>query len=131
MINKKLISDFANIIGNIWIAMSLDSLKDVKDIYGMILNELLQWIKHYYKNRNFNIITHEKSLEIHNLLEEIKWKILPDKNIGDESLLTDNILIRYEVIIKTINDEKKIINIHIRNNMFLYAIIFMVMLWKK
>lgn len=106
MINKKLVSDFADIIGKIEIAIQLDSFSDVKDNYNMILNVLLKWIKHYYTNKNFDIVTPEKSLEIHTLLEEIKWDLLPSKEIGIESLLTDAILIRYEVIIKTINDER-------------------------
>ena len=106
MINKKLVSDFADIIGNIEIAMNLDSFKDVRETYNKILCELLKWIKGYYLNKNFDIITHEKSLEIHDLLDEIKWEKLSDKEIGVEALLTDNILIRYEVIMKTINEER-------------------------
>ncbi len=106
MINKKLVSDFANIIGNLEIAIHLDSLKSVKSRYEAILYELLNWIKNYYIEKNLNIVTHEKSLEIHTLLEDIKWEILPNKNIGNEALLTDEILIRYEVIIKTINKER-------------------------
>lgn len=76
----------------------------------MILDTLLRWIKYYYNNRNFEIITHDESLKIHELLEEIKWKMITNKNIGDESILTDDILIRYEVIMKTINNERKLEN---------------------
>ena len=36
----------------------------------------------------------------------MKNELIPDKKIGMESMLSDNILIRYEVIIKTINDER-------------------------
>lgn len=106
MINKKLVSDFANIIGNLEIVIQLDSFNDVKENYKMILNTLLEWVKYYYENNNL----HEKSLEIHNLLEEIKWKLLPNKEISDESLLADDIFIRYEVIVKTINDEMTMLN---------------------
>ncbi|MDO4995967.1 MAG: hypothetical protein Q4E69_02190 [Bacilli bacterium] len=106
MINKKLVNDFAILIGNLKICINLDSYGEVKKEYEIILDEILKWIRSYYKNKNLDIVTHENSLEIHNTLEEIKWKILPDKNIGDESLLSDDILIRYEVIIKTINNER-------------------------
>lgn len=106
MINRKIVSDFADIIGNIEIAINLESFKEEKETYEMILNELLKWIKNYYLNKNFDIVTHDKSLEIYTLLDEIKWRILTNKKIGDESLLTDNILIRYEVIIKEINNER-------------------------
>lgn len=107
MINKKIVNEFANIIGNIEIAMQLDSLKSTKNKYEIILSELLMWIKSYYMNKNLDIITYERSLKIHSSLEEIKGDILPNKEIGIESLLTDNILIRYEVIIKMINNERK------------------------
>ena len=106
MINKKLISDFADIIGNIEIAIHLDSFNRVKADYEMILNVLLKWIQYYYANKNLDIVTTDESLKIHTLLEEIKWDLLPRKDIGVESLLTDNILIRYEVIIKAINEER-------------------------
>lgn len=106
MINKKLVSDFADIIGNLEIAINLDSFKNVKDKYEMVLNQLLIWVKSYYINNNLNIVTSDKSIEIHSILEDIKWDILPDKKIGIESLLSDNILVRYEVIIKSINNER-------------------------
>lgn len=110
MINKALVSDFSKIIGNIEIAIQLDSFKNVREDYKMILDKLIQWIKYYYDNENFEIITYEESLKIHELLEEIKWKMITNKNIGDESMLTDDILIRYEVIIKTINNGRKLEN---------------------
>ena len=106
MINRNLISDCANIIGNLRIAIDLDSLKEAKNDYEMVLNELLKWVNYYYKNKNLDIVTHDDSLKIHSLLEEIKNKLIPNKQIGMESMLSDNILIRYEVIIKTINEER-------------------------
>ncbi len=106
MINKRLVSDFANIIGNIEIAIRLDSFKNVKDTYKVIVDKLLKWVQSYYINKNFDIVTYEESLEIHTSLEEIKWNLLTNKEIGNESLLTDDILIRYEVIMKAINNER-------------------------
>lgn len=106
MINKELVNDFANIIGNIEIALNFDSYKDVKTDYEIVLNKLLNWSKEYYKNQSLNISS-EESLEIYNLLDNIREKILFNKEIGDEKLLTDNILVRYEVIIKKINGGKE------------------------
>ena len=106
MINKELINEFANIIGNIEIALNLDSYKDVKTDYEKVLNKLLNWLKEYYKNQSLNISS-EESLEIYNLLDNIREKILFSKEIGDEKLLSDNILVRYEVIIKKINGGKE------------------------
>ena len=106
MINKELVNDFVNIIGNIEIAINLDSYKEVKTDYEIVLNKLLNWLKEYYKNQSLNISS-EESLEIYNLLDNIREKILFNKEIGDEKLLTDNILVRYEVIIKKINGGKE------------------------
>ena len=50
MINRKLVNDFANIIGNIQIAINLYSYLNVKSKYEIILNELLGWTKSYYIN---------------------------------------------------------------------------------
>ena len=107
MINKKLISDFVDIIGNLTIAISLETLKKSKINYEIVLNELLEWVDYYYKHKNLNIVTYDNSLRIHNLLNEEENNLLFDSNIGMEAMLSDNILIRYEVIIKTINEERK------------------------
>lgn len=106
MINKKLVSDFADIIGNLEIVVNLESFEDVKNDYVKVQNELLEWIKYYYLNKNLDIVTREKSLQIHSLLDEIKWDKLSNKEIGMEAMLADNILVRYEVIMKTINEER-------------------------
>lgn len=106
MINRKLISDFADIIGNLTIAIHLESLKDVRGDYEMVLDELLKWVKYYYENKNLDIVNNDNSLKIHDLLDDIRNDLIPNKTIGMESMLSDNILIRYEVIIKTINDER-------------------------
>lgn len=106
MINRKLISDFADIIGNLTIAVHLESLKDVKYDYEGVLDELIKWVKYYYENKNLDIVSYENSLRIHDLLDEIRNELIPNKSIGIESMLSDNILIRYEVIIKEINNER-------------------------
>lgn len=106
MINRKVISDFANIIGNLTIAIHLNSLKDVRNEYEMVLDELLKWVSYYYENKNLNIVTYDDSLRIHDLLDDIRNNLIPSKKIGMESMLSDDILIRYEVIIKNINDER-------------------------
>lgn len=104
MINEKLISEFANVIGYLKIASNLESLKETKNEYEMVLNELLNWINYYYKNKNLNIITPDSSLKVHAILSDIRNDMIFRKDIGLESELTDTILIHYEVIIKTINE---------------------------
>ena len=106
MIDKGLVNEFVNILGSIELAINLDSYNSVRNDLEVVLKKLLNWLKYYYKNQSFNI-NQEESLEIYNILDSIREKILFDKEIGEEKLLTDNILIRYEVIIKKINGGKE------------------------
>lgn len=47
------------------------------------------------------------NLRIHDLLEDIRNDIIFDKSMGIELEIADNILIRYEAIVKMINDGRK------------------------
>ena len=93
MINEKLIYHFANVIGYLKIAINLESLKDIRTKYEMVLDELLKWTKYYYENKNLDIVRHDNSLKIHDILEDVKNNIVFRSDIGIESELTDNILI--------------------------------------
>ena len=97
MINEKLIYHFANVIGYLKIAINLESLKDIRTKYEMVLDELLKWTKYYYENKNLDIVTHDNSLKIHDILEDVKNNIVFRSYIGIESELTDNILINYGI----------------------------------
>lgn len=103
---KKNMKNFSMLIECIKSAMKLDSFSDVRDEYNIILNEIISWVKDYRLNKNFNHITYSKSLKIHELIDDIREKKLFDKNIGIESEISDEILIWYEVLIKSINDER-------------------------
>ena len=70
MINRKLVSDFADVIGNLTTAIHIESLNVVKRDYEIVLNELLEWIKYYYKSKNLDIINHNNSLKRHELLKK-------------------------------------------------------------
>ena len=52
-------------------------------------------------------MNHDNSLRIHDLLEDIRNDIIFDKSMGIELEIADNILIRYEAIVKMINDGRK------------------------
>lgn len=102
---KKNIKNFAVLIGYIKIAMELESYADVYNEYKDIINDISIWAKNYSLNETFNDITYEKSLKIHTLIDDIREKKLFDKTIGEESFISDEILIWYEILIKGINDE--------------------------
>lgn len=107
MIDQKLASHFATLIGYLNIAINLNSYSRVRNEYKNVLEELLSWVKCYYENTNLNIVSHDNSLRIHDLLEDIRNDIIFDKSMGIELEIADNILIRYEAIVKMINDERK------------------------
>lgn len=107
VIDRKLVGHFAALIGYLNIAINLNSYSRVRNEYKSVLEELLGWVKYYYENKNLNIVSHNNSLRIHDLLEDIRNDIIFDKSMGIELEIADNILIRYEAIVKMINDERK------------------------
>ena len=106
MIDQKLVGHFAALIGYLNIAINLNSYSRVRNEYKSVLDELLDWVKYYYENKNLNIVNHNNSLRIHDLLEDIRNDIIFDKSMGIELEIADNILIRYEALVKMINDER-------------------------
>ena len=107
MISQTLVTDFADIIGKLTIAINLKSLRVAKNDYEKVLNELIKWVSYYYEHENLNIVTHDESLEIHNILLDRSVDLMMDVSApAIESILSDDILIRYEVIVKTINDQR-------------------------
>lgn len=107
MIDQKLVGHFAALVGYLNIAINLNSYSHAKSDYKNVLDELLGWVKYYYENKNLNIVSHDNSLRIHDLLENIRNDIIFDKSMGIELEIADNILIRYEAIVKMINDGRK------------------------
>ena len=104
-INKKLVGYFSDAIGYIDILLELDGFDDVKETYQNIRLVLLSWVKDYYINKNFNNITYDESLKIHDQLQEIRDFKIFDNSLGMEAMITDSILIAYESVVKMINDE--------------------------
>ena len=105
MINKELIGNFSKVIGYIDIILNIEGFEDVKRDYENIRDVLLMWVKKYYINKNFDTISYEESFDIHEKMQEIRDIKIFDKNIGMEAMLTDNILIMYNALVKMINDE--------------------------
>lgn len=106
-VNKSIIKNFSVLIGYIKMAMSLDSYNDVYIDYKDILTTITSWSKNYIINKNFDNINSSETKRVHILLDDIRENKLFDKKMGKESFLSNEILIWYEVCIKSINDEKK------------------------
>ncbi len=105
MYNKKngvIIKDIATIIGYIDIVISFESYKKVKNKYLDVKEKLLNIL-----SNDIDLITYEDSLKIHTILDDVKEEILFNKDIGDEKIISDDILVLYEAMIKKINSEGK------------------------
>ena len=61
------------------------------------------WINEYNKVNSFDFISYEESLKLHTILDNVKERILFDKNIGEEKRISDEVLLWYEIVIKKIN----------------------------
>ncbi len=97
--------DFALIIGYLDLAISFESYKKVKNDYLIVKKNLLKWINEYNKVNSFDFVTYEESLKLHTILDNVKERILFDKNIGEEKRISDEVLLWYEIVIKKINEE--------------------------
>ena len=58
MIERKLVGHFAALIGYLNIAINLNSYSRVRNEYKSVLDELLDWVKYYYENKNLSIVSH-------------------------------------------------------------------------
>ncbi len=102
---NKNIRIFTILIGYIRMAMEFDSYKDVYNEYEQVLDKISNWSKNYYLNKSFNNITYEESLQLHNMIDDVREKKIFDKKIGNEKEISDEILIWYEILIRTINEK--------------------------
>ena len=108
MYNKKngvIIKDIATIIGYIDIAISFESYKKVKNKYLDVKEKLLNIL-----SNDISSLTYEDSLKIHTILDDVKEEILFNKEIGNEKIISDDILVLYEAMINKINSQGEDIN---------------------
>ena len=103
--NGVIIKDIATIIGYIDIVISFESYKKVKNKYLDVKEKLLNIL-----SNDISLITYEDSLKIHTILDDVKEEILFNKEIGNEKIISDDILVLYEAMIKKINSEGENIN---------------------
>ena len=103
---KKNIRNFSILLGYIKLAMSFDSYSDVLDKYEQVSKIISDWASNYFLNKNFSNIMLEKNYEIYNIIDEIREQKLFDKTIGEDKNISDEILIWYEIVIKSINAER-------------------------
>ena len=105
--NNEIMKEFLILIGYLEIAKEIDSFNDIKEDYNNVLKELKKWAKDYFLNNSFKLMTYDETLKIHDLLEEISYNKIFDKEVGIECEISDSIRIWYEELMMSINKEIK------------------------
>lgn len=84
---------FARLIGPLAIISVLDSYNEEHQEIKKLLKIVVDWGANFQEKGNLNFITSTELLNIYNRLENIKDKYLYNDKIGNESELSDEIVI--------------------------------------
>ena len=84
---------FSRIIGPLSIMSIMDTFKDKHEDISELLEIIVKWAAKFQTNRNLTFITNDEILNVYERCDKLKDKYLFDKNLGDESELTDEIVI--------------------------------------
>ena len=84
---------FARLIGPLAIISVLDSYNEEHQEIKKLLKIVVDWGANFQEKGNLNFITSTELLNIYNRLENIKDKYLFNDKIGNESELSDEIVI--------------------------------------
>lgn len=84
---------FSRIIGPLSIMKYMDSFKDKRKDINQLLEIIVKWAAEFQTNRNMSFITNDEILKVYERCDELKDRYLFDNNLGNESELTDEIVI--------------------------------------
>lgn len=84
---------FSRIIGPLSIMNIMDSFKDKRKDINQLLEIIVKWAAEFQTNRNMSFITNDEILKVYERCDELKDRYLFDNNLGNESELTDEIVI--------------------------------------
>lgn len=84
---------FARIIGPLSIMNIMDQFKDKHEDISELLETIVNWAAKFQLKKDLTFVTNEEMLSVYEQCDELKDKYLFDKNLGDESELTDEIVI--------------------------------------
>lgn len=89
---------FNNLIKYLTAITMLESYKKSHDEYKEVLSIVYKWSVDYEQKRNLSLIHHLELLNIYNKLDELKGKWLFEPNMGEESELSDTVIIWLGII---------------------------------
>ena len=71
----------------------MNSFKDKHKDINQLLETIVKWAAEFQTNRDISFITNDEILKVYEGCDELKDKYLFDNNLGNESELTDEIVI--------------------------------------
>lgn len=84
---------FARLIGPLSIMGVLDSYKKCHNEIKEILDTIIKWGAKFQLSQYLSFISREELLDVYNKLEKIKEEFLFDSSLGNESELSDEVVI--------------------------------------
>lgn len=84
---------FARLIGPLAIMTELKSYNEIRDELLELLSIIIKWGATFQINRNLDFIKEDELINIQDRIEHIKENYLYRKDIGEESELSDEIVI--------------------------------------
>ena len=95
--NLKIKSDieiaFSRLIGPLAVMNVLDSYKEAHKEINDLLDIIVKWGAEFQLKQNLSFISREDLLDVYYRIDELKDKFLFDTTLGDESELSDEIVI--------------------------------------
>lgn len=95
---KEKLRNMAILVGYLNIVIKLQSFENQKEMYNNVLNKILKWIAYFVKNGNMEDISFDERKKVYDKIDLLREQVLFDKNFNDEKLLSDEILIWYNIV---------------------------------
>lgn len=94
---------FTRLIGTIAIMQELELYKDICDELSNLFKTIVSWGAKFQIEKNLNFITKEELINIHNKIDKIESHYVYLNYLGNETELSDEILIWFEEIFRLNN----------------------------
>lgn len=107
-INGNIEVAFARLIGPLCIMSKIESFKKIKEELDELVAIISKWGAKFQYEKDLNFIDRDELLNVYNRMDKIKENYLYNPNIGDESELSDEIVIW---MLELMNLRKELIDI--------------------
>lgn len=92
-LNQQVEIMFSHLVAAITKILSFKSYEEAYKEYKTVLSIILKWSNKYNISKKLSLINHKDLLDVYKKLEELKSKWLFDANLGEESELSDEVIV--------------------------------------